>query len=312
MLTLAFRPLKPASVAKPLEDVFREVTALFSDLCGSKMIGTMTPVLQGDQTVAHYLRWQTYGTRDRLVIESTWHQNHFVLIDATRAALPLDLYAAIWTLSVQAGQAGYQWLGAWWNGVQDEVLSELFFKDSGAYFLDEEPVPPGRQELQDSLVLEWLRPSPRIMSRLIYFGADCKIDWEGWIVEDLMREGPATYLELRQGKETVALARVLRLVYLPGMEGYDPRRRNPPVEYEIESLEVHPDFGGKGYGRILVEAVKSLRRPVCTLDTYRRAEPFWERMGFVRNARRSAREDSNIFELHPTLGKPLTIAVPGS
>lgn len=312
MLTLVFRQLEASETALlPLDRLAEETADLLSDLTQAQVVTTMTPVL--DETgaeVARHIRWHTYMTRDRLVLETTWHiREGMIVFDAVRAAVDYHRFAALWAVCQQAGQAGYGWAAAWWDGEEDPVLDNLWFHDANELFHMEDedpPMPPmGRKELAGGVVLEWLHPSVRIMKRLVYFAEDCKIDWESLIIEDLMTETGATYLELREGRNTVALARVLREVYLPGMEGYDPRSPRPPVDFEIESFEVHPEHQGKGYGAILVREVQALRRPMSTLDTYRRAEKFWERMGFVRNPRRSSREDSNIFEWSPPMGQPV-------
>lgn len=307
MLTLVFRPLEPVLPPGPgLDQIAFETADWLADLTQAQVVTTITPILTpGGTEAARHLRWHTYGTRDRLIVESTWHiGERFVLFDDVRAAVDYHRFAAIWAVSRQASRAGYPWAAAWWVGGEDPVLDNLWFQDAGELWAKEDPAMPpiGRKELPDSLVLEWLRPSVRIMKRLVYFAEDCKIDWESLIIEDLMTNTPATYLELREGRSTIALARVLRRSYLPGMEGYDPRSPRPAVEFEIESFEVHPAHRGKGYGALVVREVQQLLRPVSTLDTYRRAEPFWSKMGFVRNPRRSSREDSNIFEWYPPLG----------
>ncbi|HLN64143.1 MAG TPA: GNAT family N-acetyltransferase [Symbiobacteriaceae bacterium] len=310
MLTLVFRRLEAAAgPCKDLDSVAEETATLLADLIQAQVVTTVTPVLSanGQLPVARHMRWHSYGTRDRLVLETTWHlAEGFMVFDAVRAAVDYHRFAAVWAICQQAASAGYGWAGAWWDGEDDPVLDNLWFHDANELFEMEDenpPMPPmGRQELPGGLVLEWLHPSVRIMKRLVYFAEDCKIDWESLIIEDLMTDTATTYLELRDGRNTVALARIIRETYLPGMEGYDPRSPRPPVEFEIESFEVHPDHQGKGYGNILVSEVQRLRRPMSTLDTYRRAEKFWERMGFVRNPRRSSREDSNIFEWTPPMG----------
>jgi len=312
MLTLVFRQLEahePAGIT--IDRVAGETADLLADLTQAQMVTTVTPVWDGDgREVARYIRWHTYGTRDRLVIETTWHlEERFMVFDVVKAAVDYHRFAAIWQVCQVAARMGYPWAGAWWDGDSDPVLDNLWFHDSSElYEMEDEnpPMPPlGRKELPGGLVLEWLHPSLRIMKRLVYFAEDCKIDWESLIIEDLMTDTYATYLELREGRNTLALARVLRDIYLPGMEGYDPRSPRRAVEFEIESFEVHPEHQGKGYGALLVQEVQLLRRPMSTLDTYRRAEKFWERMGFVRNPRRSSREDSNIFEWSPPLGTPV-------
>lgn len=315
MLTLCFRRLEPtAGPVRSLDEVAESTARLLSDLIQSQVVTTVTPVLDAKGTeVARRIHWNTYNTRDRLVLCTTWHrQEGMVLIDAHRAAIDFHSFTGIWTICQQAAAAGYGWAGAWWTGEQDPVLDNLWFHvPEELHRIDEDAMPPiGRKELADGLVLEWLHPSVRIMKRLVYFAEDCRIDWESLIIEDLMTDTEVTYLELREGRSTVALARVIREQFLPGMEGYDPRSPRPPVEFEIESFEVHPDHQGKRYGAILVEEVQRLRRPVSTLDTYRRAEPFWERMGFVRNPRRSSREDSNIFEWAPPAGPQTAFRVP--
>lgn len=311
MLTLTFRKLEAITPAEvDLDTVAKETALLLADLTQAQMVTTVTPVLdESGAEVARHLRWHTFGTRDRLVLETTWHRSEgFMVFDAIRAAVDYHRFAAIWTICQQAARAGYPWAAAWWDGDEDPVLDNLWFSDANELYqaADEPEMPPiGRRELPSGLVLEWLHPSVRIMKRLVYFAEDCKIDWESLIIEDLMTDTPATYLELREGRNTVALARVLRETYLPGMDGYDPRSPRPPVEFEIESFEVHPDHQSKGYGALLVQEVQRLRRPMSTLDTYRRAEKFWERVGFVRNSRRSSREDSNIFEWSPPIGTPV-------
>jgi GNAT superfamily N-acetyltransferase len=311
MLTLVFRQLEPAD--QPLHDLAalaEETAGLLSDLTQAQVVTTVTPVFGPDGAeVARHLRWHTYATRDRLVLETTWHiQERFMVFDAARAAVDYHRFSAIWAICQKAARAGYGWAGAWWDGEEDPVLDNLWFHDANELWEMEDespPMPPmGRLVLPGGLVLEWLHPSVRIMKRLVYFAEDCKIDWESLIIEDLMKDTPATYLELRDGRNTVALARVLQDLYLPGMDGYDPRSPRPAVEFEVESFEVHPEHQGKGYGAVLVNEVQRFRRPISTLDTYRRAEKFWERMGLVRNPRRSSREDSNIFEWSPSLGQP--------
>lgn len=311
MLTLVFRRLYPSQLPMLSLDALAEETAnLLSDLTQAQMVTTVTPVLDdAGEEVARHIRWHTFATRDRLVLETTWHLGErYMVFDAVRAAVDYHRFTAIWEVCRQAALAGYPWAAAWWDGDEDPVLDNLWFHDaSELYQMDDDPdMPPiGRIELPNGAILEWLHPSVRIMKRLVYFAEGVKIDWESLIIEDLMTDTNATYLELREGRNTIALARVLRDTFLPGMEGYDPRSPHPPVEFEIESLEVHPDHQGKGYGGTLVSEVQRLRRPMSTLDTYRRAEPFWERMGFVRNPRRSSREDSNIFEWSPPMGEPV-------
>jgi len=313
MLTLVFRRLETDTTPTlALEHVAAETAALFADLTQAQVVTTSTPILGPDGAeTARHIRWHTFGTRDRLVLETTWHLDEgMVALDAVRAAVDYHRFTAIWTICRQAGRMGYAWAVAWWEADADPVLDNLWFHDANELFQMEDnegspPMPPlGRRELPGGLVLEWLHPSVRIMKRLVYFAEDCRIDWESLIIEDIMTDTQATYLELREGRNTVGLARVLRESYLPGMDGYDPRSPRPPVEFEIESFEVHPEHQGKKYGAILVNEVQKLRRPMSTLDTYRRAEKFWERMGFVRNQRRSAREDSNIFEWVPPMGEP--------
>lgn len=314
MLTLVFRQLETdLTPTLDLERVAEETAALFADLTQAQVVTTVTPVFGLDGAeIARHIRWHTFGTRDRLVLETTWHiTERLVALDAVRAAVDYHRFTAVWTICQQAGRMGFPWAAAWWEGDEDPVLDNLWFHDANELYQmradeeDSQPMPPlGRREFPGGLVLEWLRPSVRIMKRLVYFAEDCRIDWESLIIEDIMTDTDATYLELREGRNTVALARVLRESFLPGMDGYDPRSPRPPVEFEIESFEVHPEQQGKKYGAILVAEVQKLRRPMSTLDTYRRAEKFWERMGFVRNPRRSSREDSNIFEWTPALGEP--------
>lgn len=309
MLTLCFRRLEPTSQPwLTLDQVAESTAAILSDLTQAQVVTTVTPILDSSgREVARRIRWNTYNTRDRLVLATTWHiREGLVIIDATRHAIEYHRFTGIWTVCRQASQAGFAWAGAWWEGDVDPVLDNLWFHESDELVRIQEegdPMPPmGHLELQGGMVLEWLHPSVRIMKRLVYFAEDCKIDWESLIIEDLMTNNEVTYLELRDGRNTVGLARVIREMHLPGMEGYDPRSARPDVEFEIESCEVHPDHQGKGYASILVREVQRLQRPVSTLDTYRRAEKFWERMGFVRNPRRSSREDSNIFEWAPPSG----------
>ncbi len=308
MLTLTFRSLRPPQPGTcTLDEVAAQTGAWLTDLVRATVVGSVTPVLVNGQEVARHLRWQTHNTRDRLVLETTWHPElGLMMVDAHVGVVPLHRFSALWTLCRQAAQAGYKWAGTWRENEQDPLSDQLGFMDAATWQAEEGDMPPiGRSELGQDLVLEWLHPSPRIMKRLVYFAEDCRIDWESLIVEDLMTETPAIYLELRQGRNTVALARILRELYLPGMDGYDPRSRTPAVEFEIESIEVHPEHQGKGYAATLVRALQGLRRPVSTLDTYRRAEKFWERMQFVHNPRRSSREDSNIFEWAPVTGELL-------
>ncbi|MFZ5823633.1 MAG: GNAT family N-acetyltransferase [Bacillota bacterium] len=312
MLTLCFRRLEPdPGLPLSLDQVAEQTAQLLSDLTQAQVVTTVTPVLGPDGAeVARRIRWNTYHTRDRLVLVTTWHlRESMVIIDAVRAAVDYHRFTGIWTVCRQAGQAGYRWVGAWWEGDTDPVLDNLWFHDAEEIARQEAPLlpPMGRKELPGGLVLEWLHPTVHIMKRLIYFAEECRIDWEHLIIEDLMTDTEVTYLELREGRNTVALARIIRETYLPGQEGYDPRSPRPAVEFEIESFEVHPEHQGKGYGAILVTEVQRLRRPISTLDTYRRAEKFWKRMGFVHNPRRSSREDSNIFEWAPPTG-PQTLS----
>lgn len=306
MLTLVFRQLEhttPPDLA--LNQLPELLAATLSDLVQAQVVTTTTPVLGPDgQEVARRIRWQTYNSRDRLVLVTTWHiQEQMVICDAVRAAVDYHRFAAIWEICQHASRLGYHWTGAWWEGDVDPVLDNLWFLDADELLRSGDGMPPiGRQELPEGLILEWLHPSVRIMKRLVYFAEDCRIDWESLIIEDLMTQNETTYLELRDGRNTVALARVIRDPFLPGMEGYDPRSPRPSVEFEIESFEVHPDHQGKGYGALLVSEVQRLRCPLSTLDTYRRAEKFWERVGFAHNPRRSSREDSNIFEWSPATG----------
>lgn len=315
MLTLCFRRLD--SAAEPLlslDQVTESTAAILADLTQAQVVTMVASVLGPDGTeISRRIRWHTYNTRDRLVLVTTWHlADGMVVIDATRAAIDYHRFTGIWTICRQAAQAGYRWVGAWWEGDVDAVLDNLWFQDAHElYRLGEPEMPPmGRRELPGGLVLEWLHPSVRIMKRLVYFAEECKIDWESLIIEDLMTDTEVTYLELHDGRNTVALARIIRERFLPGMEGYDPRSPRPVVEFEIESFEVHPNHQGKGYGAILVSEVQRLQRPLSTLDTYRRAEKFWERVGFVRNPRRSSREDSNIFEWVPPTGEKSTAKTP--
>jgi hypothetical protein len=312
MLTLVFRPLQAeTSPILTLNALAEKGASLLSDLTQAQMVTTVTPVfnLDGDE-IARHIRWHTYATRDRLVLETTWHiRDRYMVFDAVRAAVDYHRFAAIWTICQLAGQVAYPWAAAWWNGDEDPMLDNLWFQDADELYQSSEKLtdmpPIGRSELGHGLVLEWLKPSVRIMKRLIYFGEDCKIDWESLIIEDLMTDTTATYLELREGRNTVALARVLREIYLPGMEGYDPRSPRPPVDFLIESFEVDANKQSKMYGALLVHEVQRFLRPISTLDTYRRAEKFWERVGFQRNSRRSSREDSNIFEWAPPMGLPV-------
>lgn len=315
MRRLETRPHDPTISHSHVLDMMAESTALIlSDLTQSQVITRVTPVVGKDGAeIARRIRWNTYNTRDRLVLATTWHlKEQMVIIDADRSAVDYHRFTGLWTICREAAHIGYQWAGAWWEGDVDPVLDNLWFQDAAElYRADPLALPPiGRLELPDGLVLEWLHPSVRIMKRLVYFAEECRIDWESLIIEDLMTDNEVTYLELREGRNTVALARIIRECFLPGMDGYDPRSRRPEVEFEIESLEVHPDHQGKGYGAILVREVQRLHRPVSTLDTYRRAERFWERMGFVHNQRRSSREDSNIFEWSPTTRKTRTSQTP--
>lgn len=308
MLTLTFRPLPPVP-ARPLDPaaVARALGDQLADLTGATVLASATPVLAPGRPPDYWLRWQTHNTRDRLVLETTWHTpTGLLVVDAHAGAVPHHRFAALWAVCQHAAAAGCPWAALWQEGDDDPLAAALGCQDAAAWAEEEGPQPPGgRRSVGPDLVLEWLRPSPRIMKRLVYFAEDCRIDWEALIVEDLMRATAATYLELRQGRNTVALARVLRDCHLPGMEGYHPRSRTPAVTYTIESIEVHPDHQGRGHGARLVQAVQELRRPVRTLDTYRRAEKFWQHMGFVHDPRRSSREDSNIFQWSPATGAPL-------
>lgn len=317
MHTLTFRDLTPARPEPAAPDgVLAQMGRACAELIDAEIHATETPVLAGAGAtgeVARYLRWQSHNTRHRLVLETTWHRSGIVVVDAAVAASPLHKFAALWELIGHAARNGYTWLAAWWENENDPVLKDHFFDDAHSaskYAGAPMTVPLGRVALADGLVAEWLRLTPRHMSRLLRFAWDCRIEWESLIVEDLMTRPPVTYVELRGERDTIALARVLRRLWLPGQEGYDPRSRTPPVELEIESLEVHPEHKGCGHGQQLVRVVQALQRPVSSLDTYRRAEPFWHRAGFRPNPRRSAREDSNILEWAPATGAVQRLEIP--
>lgn len=317
MHTLTLRQLAATAPPRvPPDEVLEGVARAYARLIDAEVHATETPVFGAggpEDEVARRMRWQSHNTRNRLVLETTWHRGGPVVVDATLAASPFHRYAALWEMMCEAAGTGYNWIATWWEEESDQVLKDHHFEDSHSLWRDsngELMAPLGRTAFPDGISAEWLRLTPRQMPRLLRFAWDCKIEWEALIVEDLMTRPPVAYVELRAERETIALARVLRKLWLPGLEGYYPRSKTPPVELEIESLEVHPDRKGKGYGHRLVDVIKAMHRPVSTLDTYRRAEPFWQRVGFQLNPRRSARADSTIFEWTPVTGPVRRLGVP--
>ena len=307
MLTRVFRPIyRCGENPVAFDAAVQHIGRILSGLADAEIHITVTPIHGLGHGPIRRVRWQTHQSRNRLVLETTWHLDEgLMMIDAHAGANPFQRFAAVHTICQQAAEVGLAWAGLWYEGQEDPIGDGLGFWEAAVWEDEEELHPPqGRIILPDGLVAEWVEPSVRIMSRILAFAEDCTIGWESLVVEDLMKETAATYLELRDGRRTAALARVLRRCYLPGMEGYDPRSKTPPVALDIESIEVHPDYQNRGYATELVHIIQAMGRPVYTLDTYRRAEAFWEKRGFRRDVRRSHRLRSNIFAWRPRTGRP--------
>lgn len=88
-----------------------------------------------------------------------------------------------------------------------------------------------------------------------------------------LETGEQTFLLLLEGDEPVAFA------------GYSPRDEDPKI-YKLHKLYCLPKTQGKGYGKILINAVieEVLKAGKHTLDLnvnrYNKAQTFYEKMGF--------------------------------
>ena len=89
-----------------------------------------------------------------------------------------------------------------------------------------------------------------------------------------MKDGSQTYLLLLEDEQPVAFA------------AYSPREENEDV-YKLHKLYCHPATQGKGYGKVLINAVieKALAANKHTLELnvnrYNNAKTFYEKMGFT-------------------------------
>jgi GNAT superfamily N-acetyltransferase len=89
-----------------------------------------------------------------------------------------------------------------------------------------------------------------------------------------LKNDTQTYLLLEEEGKPVAFA------------GYSPREEDPEI-YKLHKLYCLPETQGKGYGKILINAVaqKTLEAGKHTLDLnvnrYNKAKNFYEKMGFV-------------------------------
>ena len=89
-----------------------------------------------------------------------------------------------------------------------------------------------------------------------------------------LQSGTQTYLLLIEDERPVAFA------------AYSPREENPEI-YKLHKLYCLPETQGRGYGKILIDAVidKTLEAGKHTLDLnvnrYNKAKTFYEKMGFV-------------------------------
>ena len=89
-----------------------------------------------------------------------------------------------------------------------------------------------------------------------------------------LKNNTQTYLLLEEEGDAVAFA------------AYSPREEDPEI-YKLHKLYCLPETQGKGYGKILINAVtqKTLEASKHTLDLnvnrYNKAKNFYEKMGFV-------------------------------
>jgi diamine N-acetyltransferase len=92
-------------------------------------------------------------------------------------------------------------------------------------------------------------------------------------ISSQLENGTQTYLLLEEEGNPVAFA------------GYSPRDEDPEI-YKLHKLYCLPETQGKGYGKILINAVaqKTLEAGKKTLDLnvnrYNKAKNFYEKMGF--------------------------------
>jgi len=93
-------------------------------------------------------------------------------------------------------------------------------------------------------------------------------------IESQIETGSQTFLLLTEGDVPVAFA------------GYSPRDEDPEI-YKLHKLYCLPETQGKGYGKILINAViaKTIEAGKHTLDLnvnrYNKAKSFYEKMGFA-------------------------------
>lgn len=93
-------------------------------------------------------------------------------------------------------------------------------------------------------------------------------------ISSQLENNTQSYLLLEEGGRPVAFA------------GYSPRDEDAEI-YKLHKLYCLPETQGKGYGKILIEAVtqKTLDAGKRTLDLnvnrYNKAKSFYEKMGFV-------------------------------
>jgi GNAT superfamily N-acetyltransferase len=89
-----------------------------------------------------------------------------------------------------------------------------------------------------------------------------------------LKTGEQTFLLLKEGNEAVAFA------------AYSPREENPEI-YKLHKLYCLPKTQGKGYGRVLINAVinEVIKAGKSTLDLnvnrHNKALTFYEKMGFT-------------------------------
>ena len=93
-------------------------------------------------------------------------------------------------------------------------------------------------------------------------------------ITEQIKTGSQTYLLLLEDEQPVAFA------------AYSPREENEDV-YKLHKLYCHPATQGKGYGKVLINAVieKALAANKHTLELnvnrYNNAKTFYEKMGFT-------------------------------